>query len=103
MVGGAGVRGRGTKRRNWSVRTAVCECMALYLRELRKVLVTLAREAKNSDNAPKGYPGGAAGPAVPSLQNRKRAPIARHRHCYGRSQSKFPILPRQSGVQPPVP
>jgi len=31
--------------------------MALYLRELREVLVTLGPEAKNSDNVPKGYPG----------------------------------------------
>ncbi len=60
LVGGGGLRGTGTKRRNWSVRTAVCVCMALYLRELREVLVTLGPKAKNSDNAPKDYPGGAA-------------------------------------------
>ncbi len=81
LVGGGGLRGTGTKRRNWSVRTAVCVCMALYLRELRKVLVTLAREAKNSDNAPKGYPGGAAGPASLTFQHMAIIAVAVAARC----------------------
>jgi hypothetical protein len=32
--------------------------MALYLQEYQEVLVSLGQQAKNSDNTPKGFPGG---------------------------------------------
>src|SRR5271157_3370999 len=71
-----------------AVRTAGCGSMGLYLQECRGVLVTLGGQAKNSDNAPKGFPGGASPQGPTAFRDH-------HRHCDDRSPLTPPFVRRQ--------
>src|SRR5580704_10394342 len=67
--------------------------MGLYLREYRGVLVTLGGQAKNSDNAPKGFPGAARGIAAGSTSFRDH-----HRHCDDRNPLTPSFVRQQGGL-----